>query len=276
MTQAKDLELNGVAVRVIDSGGNGRAVLFCHGNSASSALFAPWFDSPLARRYRFIALDFPGHGKSPPSVRPASDYSLPTFADVIRRVLDGLVPDRYVVVGHSLGGHAAALALPTLPRLAGLMLISAPPVNLSLMQQAFLPDPTDGAMFTAELAPAQIKGFADALLAPGRVPPSVRETLESAIRTTDPSFRPSLLASIMAGRVGDERLNVEAAATPTCMVFGELDPFLRVEYFRQLTLKAPFRGGMHGYASSGHAPHLDSPQAFLALLGQFLDEGARW
>lgn len=274
MNAANVLLSGGEAVRFLTSEGQGGTVLFFHGNSGSADLFAPILASPLGKRYRFIALDFPGHGSS--ARRQADHYAVPSLADVIAKFVKATSRGPYVVVGHSLGGHAAATALPQLSGLAGLMLVSAPPIDLPHLPTTFLPDPSGGAMFSGDLTAEQVAAFANALLGPGAVSSETRERVTLAIRQADPAFRPALLASILAGQIADERGNVASLPVPSCLVYGMKDRFLRLEAFRETTLQRPFGEGYYGFKESGHCPHLDNTEGFLKLLGEFLDSAVSW
>ena len=73
----------------------------------------------LATRYRVVAYDARGHGKSP----RASDYSLRAFTDDLIRLLREVVKTPAVLVGHSLGALASLGAAAEAPDLvAGLVL----------------------------------------------------------------------------------------------------------------------------------------------------------
>src|SRR5437867_13118917 len=65
----------------------------------------------LATRYRTIAYDIRGHGKS----ERATDYSLRAFADDALHVLRDLAKAPAVLIGHSLGGLAALAAAAEAP-----------------------------------------------------------------------------------------------------------------------------------------------------------------
>src|SRR5207247_1680982 len=67
----------------------------------------------LATRYRTIAYDARGHGRS----GRAPDYSLRAFADDALRMLREIVKEPAVLVGHSLGGLAALVAAADAPEL---------------------------------------------------------------------------------------------------------------------------------------------------------------
>jgi pimeloyl-ACP methyl ester carboxylesterase len=73
----------------------------------------------LATRYRTIAYDARGHGKS----GRAPDYSLRAFADDALRVLREIAKEPAVLIGHSLGALAALVAAADAPELVrGLVL----------------------------------------------------------------------------------------------------------------------------------------------------------
>src|SRR5205823_4428546 len=73
----------------------------------------------LATRYRAIAYDARGHGKS----GRAADYSLRAFADDTLRILREIAKEPSVLIGHSLGALAALVAAGDAPELVrGLVL----------------------------------------------------------------------------------------------------------------------------------------------------------
>src|SRR5437867_12026690 len=67
----------------------------------------------LATRYRTIAYDARGHGKS----GRAADYSLRAFADDALRILREIAKEPAVMIGHSLGALAALVAAGDAPEL---------------------------------------------------------------------------------------------------------------------------------------------------------------
>lgn len=272
MFSTKHLDTAAGTIRALDSGGVEPAVLFLHGNSGRAELFAELMNGDELRNYRRIALDLPGHGGSSPSPDPERDYAIGALASMLVEVSGKLELGAHALVGHSLGGHVVSAALPRLTTTAAVMLVSAPPIDAATMGEAFLPDPTGGAMFGGELSDDAQRRFREALLPAGGVASeAARSTLQSSIAKTDVRFRPALLASLLAGRIEDERAHVSQSALPICMVMGGKDPFLRVSYARSVALRSPFAGGVHVLEQSGHAPHLDAPQEFRGLLRQFLD-----
>lgn len=83
--------------------GKGRVVVLLHGYLASSQVFDALADN-LAKRYRVIRVDLPGHGMSPCY---GYAHSMEMMAMAVKAVLDSLKLKRYVIAGHSLGGYVA-------------------------------------------------------------------------------------------------------------------------------------------------------------------------
>ena len=66
------MEVDGVRLHYIDSGGPGQAVVMFHGNGAMIAdLEISGIVERAARRYRTIVFDRPGYGHSEQAARPA-------------------------------------------------------------------------------------------------------------------------------------------------------------------------------------------------------------
>src|SRR6202008_2144175 len=84
--------------------GRGRRVLYVHGTGCNGAVWAPHM-AALADRHACVAIDLPGHGESPGSgFRGVADY-----AYFVVELAGALGWDRFVVVGHSMGGAIALL-----------------------------------------------------------------------------------------------------------------------------------------------------------------------
>jgi pimeloyl-ACP methyl ester carboxylesterase len=83
----------------------------------------------VGHRHRLIAIDLPGHGASARAADPASNYTLPGYADVLLELSERLGAEQSVFVGWSLGGHVILEAAPRLLAASGLLIIGAPPVS---------------------------------------------------------------------------------------------------------------------------------------------------
>jgi len=111
---------DGYSLRYADTG-RGEPVFLCFHGLADTLEVWDALAGPLAERGRVVRIDQRGHGESgaPPGPCTREDLARDAIA-----VLDALVIDRAIAVGHSVGGivaMAAALAAPE--RVAGLVLI---------------------------------------------------------------------------------------------------------------------------------------------------------
>jgi pimeloyl-ACP methyl ester carboxylesterase len=85
------------------SRGKGSPVLFVHGVTLSSRVFAKQFDSFPAAGLRAVAFDGRGHGES---MLGESGHSVENLGEDIRSVLEFLDLRDAILVGHSMGGMA--------------------------------------------------------------------------------------------------------------------------------------------------------------------------
>lgn len=97
------VERGSAVLRVRDTGGGDRAVLFQHGLGGDEAQVAEVFpDGPGVRR---ITVECRGHGGSTPG--PSGGFSIATFTDDALAVCDGLGVGRFVAGGISMGAAVA-------------------------------------------------------------------------------------------------------------------------------------------------------------------------
>jgi pimeloyl-ACP methyl ester carboxylesterase len=108
------------------SRGRGPTVVFCHGVTLSSRVWAKQFVSFPAAGFRAVAFDSRGHGES---LVGETGHSLDNLADDLCTVLEELDLRDVVLVGHSMGGMAVqafAIRHPEVvdARVSGLVLLS--------------------------------------------------------------------------------------------------------------------------------------------------------
>ncbi len=119
-----------------ETSGSGPTVLFVHGLDSTAAVWRPVID--LLADHPCVAVDLPGHGRSPTSTDP-DDYSRESVLhdlDEIMGSLDGPV----VLVGHSLGGYLGMAYALTRPKaLTGLVLVSTGPRREETLVRGNLP-----------------------------------------------------------------------------------------------------------------------------------------
>jgi pimeloyl-ACP methyl ester carboxylesterase len=259
--------VNGQAIAYRESAGTGRPVVFVHGNSSSSKTWRSLLDGEFGRTYRCVAVDLPGHGESPPAADP-DVYSMPGYGSVIAGLARALDLPGAVYVGWSLGGHILIEAAPTLPDPAGIAVFGTPPVaDAAGLATAFRPNPAVAIGFTPDVGAGQAREYAASFLAPGSSLPLA--ALEADILATDGAARGGLGASIAAGRFGDEVAIASTLTVPLAVLHGAGEQLVSLDYLRGLTLPTLWRGEIQLIEGAGHAPHLEQPESFTALLNAF-------
>lgn len=90
---------DGNRVRYENVGSGREALVLVHGWSGDASIWR--FQVPeLAKHFRVIAIDLPGHGASD---KPETAYTMDFYAGAVEAVMHDLGVDRAVLVGHSMG-----------------------------------------------------------------------------------------------------------------------------------------------------------------------------
>jgi pimeloyl-ACP methyl ester carboxylesterase len=97
--------LNNPSISYVDVGSGDKTIILVHG-LASNAGFWRYSIPILSKNYRVIAVDLPGYGKSQKDAYP---YSISFYAEQIKKLADELKLNKFVLVGHSMGGQIAIM-----------------------------------------------------------------------------------------------------------------------------------------------------------------------
>lgn len=253
----------------VDSGGVGPVVLFIHGNSSCKEMFGRQLVSELGLSYRMIAFDLPGHGASSDAPDPSLTYSIHGFADAAIALLAELKIDKAVVVGWSLGGHAALEMLARWPGATAAWITGTPPAGGADMGEAFLPYEHMGLTFqeafTDEEARIQVQGGLGEHV-------TALPWMIDAARRADGRFRPLMLQSAIEGRDLDGREIARTAEKPLAVVSGSAEPFVSNAFLKSVTYNNLWDGKVHILDGLGHMPFWEDAGVVNPLLGRFLDE----
>jgi pimeloyl-ACP methyl ester carboxylesterase len=264
----QQITVDGQRIAFAQSEGTERPVILVHGNSSSSRTWGPVLAGPFGQRFRCLALDLPGHGESAKAKDPA-DYSLPGYAKALIGFAQATDATDAVVVGWSLGGHIALEAAPGLPAAPGFVVFGTPPVgSAEQLAEAFLPNPAMNVGFTAAVSAEEARVYAASFTAPGS--PLPLDDFVADILRTDGEARAGLLASVGAGRFTDEIAIAADLQRPLAILQGEDEQLVSLDYLNKLTIPTRWRGAVQLIPAAGHALHQEAPEAFAALLGQFI------
>jgi pimeloyl-ACP methyl ester carboxylesterase len=274
LVQPRVIAAAGTAISAIVTSGSERPVVLLHGNSSCKEVWA--HQVGLLRRHGrpVLAPDLPGHGASATAAAPQTTYSFPGYAAVIRGLLDALDWDSVDIVGWSLGGHIGLELLATEVRVHSLLIVGTPPGRPSeeALREAFYDSRDMRFAGQAVLSEADAAAYGAALMGGAE---QLTAHLLAAVRRTDGNARHWMFANGLHGIGANQRAVVEASDTPLCVVHGEQEPFVRLDYLRRINFKSLWNGRIHVIRGSGHAPHWQTPAAFNAILSGFLGLSAQ-
>jgi 3-oxoadipate enol-lactonase len=246
-------------------GGRGdaaRSVVFLHGLLVSSEVWAEHM-ARLQPTHRVLAIDWPGHGSSPPSSQPTS---IDDLADAVVSFLDGLAIRRASFVGLSLGGVVAlGLASRCPDRVESLVLVSTPLAAETNAQRARHMETLNAAARIGQAA--VLRGIAQRLFGATTRrtrPELVAAWLERASRLDLDSVRRLSEAALARSDAPD----FGVALPRTLVVHGSEDTLLpRVD---SEALAGRFRDGEFlAIPESGHFVPLERPDALAPTLAAF-------
>lgn len=256
----------------VESGGEGPAVLFIHGNSSAKEIFARQFEGEIGRRYRLIAFDLPGHGASSDAPDPALTYSIHGYADAAIAFLEARGIDNAVVVGWSLGGHAAMELMERWPGTVAAWITGTPPAGPADMAEAFLPSEHMGLTFKETFTTEEARLYAQETVGRGV---ALEDWMIAAAERADGRFRPLMLQSVAQGLDLDERAIAASAPQPLAVVSGGAEPFVNNAYLTSLSYGNLWDRKVHILEGLGHMPFWEDAPRTNALLARFLDEVTR-
>jgi pimeloyl-ACP methyl ester carboxylesterase len=268
-------EVDGSAINYVDIGeGSGVPVLLVHGLGGQ---WQNWLENipRIAQERRVLALDLPGHGRSP---MPRDKISIQGYGRSVDGFLTALGVDRVDVVGNSMGGFVSSeLTIQFPERVQRLVLVSAAGISNTSFYRA--PALTIGRVATAltAITAARHRSMARrpitrhvalALVArhPSRLAPDL--VWEGLMKGAGkPGFNDALRANLEY----DFRERLPDIEAPTLVVWGAKDSVISVDdadEFERL-IDDSRKVVME---DTGHVPMVERPRAFNDLLMDFLSE----
>jgi pimeloyl-ACP methyl ester carboxylesterase len=255
-------------LRVIDRNpGAAETVLLVHGYGASSASYLPVIDA-LAARYRVLAVDLPGFGKSD---RRDGDYSPDALADLLAEILTRKGIQRADVVGHSWGCSVVlAFALRHPDRLRRLTVISGWIYDeqlLPLMRWARVPGLGEAlfALFYRQAIGERLyANFADPRFVTQRVVDEVERQM-----ALDGAVAAALAAARGMGRFAANETRYHTIKAPTLLIWGRDDRVARLPFGERLAAELP-HARLVVIPRCGHIPMWECTGETAAALTDFL------
>jgi pimeloyl-ACP methyl ester carboxylesterase len=254
-------DVGGTRLHYLDTGSGKDAVLLLHAFPLHSGMWARQV-AALSPRWRVVAPDYPGLGKSEPRGEPSTMEAL---ADDVLALLGNIRVERAAVVGLSMGGY---LAFELYRRRPGLFR------GIALCDTRPGADTPEGAANRETFARGALeKGLhwvADEmtpkLLRPQPDPAAVRE-----VRALIGQGTPAGVAAAQRGmaRRPDSGPTLAAVTCPALVVVGAEDTLTPPPESRKMA--AAVKGArLVEIPGAGHLPNLEAPDAFNQALVEFL------
>jgi pimeloyl-ACP methyl ester carboxylesterase len=262
MPKSRELSIRGTPVQLLQDG-TGPALLFLHG-AGEAGRWLP-FQERLGKAFSVYHPSHPGHGGSPAAewIEHISDLAF-HYLDL----LDELGLERVHVVGASFGGWIAAeVATMASHRLASLVLIDPVGIRVHGWIYPFL--------FGMDIPEIVATVFHNPMAALALAPSDQSiETLALQYRQgaamARVAWNPHLYDPLLRRRLG-------RITAPTLLCWGAHDRLAPLAPCSETWARAIPGARLRVFAESGHAPHLEEPEAVAEAVSEFcrLQEGTR-
>lgn len=256
----KRIKVDGKEISYFETKDSGHPVVFVHGTSSSSSIFIrQLIDSALSYKFRFIALDFIGYGKSEASDNPEEDYTITGLKDCLVRFSKELDLKDAVYVGHDLGANIIIEAFNDFDKPKGLVLLGAIPFSIPFSDQVFLKDTFWDLLSKPGIDDSEVHQFASYFVEENTNYP---DFIPEIIRRADLKTRGVLFDSIKKGKYKDQIEIIKNLSVPVAVYFGEYDQIFNFDYLNSIEIPTIWRSIIQILRNVGHIFFYESPADF--------------
>ncbi|ALV05197.1 alpha/beta fold hydrolase [Roseateles depolymerans] len=255
------IQSNGIRVHVKQAGDGDRTLVFLHYYGGSSRTWQRVIDT-LSSQFRTVATDHRGWGQSE---APQEGYRIEDMANDAQGVIEALGLQRYVLVGHSMGGKTAQLlASRQLPGLEGVVLVApSPPSPMRLSEQERT------VMAGAYDTPASVEWVVDHVLTATPLAPELKaQVIEDSLAGSAQAKR----AWPEVGMAEDITAAVGHIRVPVLVLSGDGDKVDRTDTLREELLPRIPGARLQVLAGPGHLLPLEAPKQVAAAIEGFVRE----
>jgi pimeloyl-ACP methyl ester carboxylesterase len=258
--------------------GDGPLIVLVHGLAGSRATWDRVFPA-LTERFAVLALDLPGHGSS---AKPDDgDYSLGSFASVVRDLMMMLGVDRGTIVGQSLGGGVAMQFAYQFPsRCERLVLVGSgglgrevsPVLRLLAVPGGEFLYPVIFASVLRDAGRSVLGGLRKIGLRPSVYADQIWQSYESLAEPEARTAFARTLRSVVDAtgqRVSAQDRLPLAKDIPTLIVWGADDAIIPSSHAADAAATLP-NSRVEIFERVGHFPHCEDPDRFVRVLTDFI------
>jgi pimeloyl-ACP methyl ester carboxylesterase len=260
----RDVQIDGMRIHLAEAG-EGRGLILLHGLSATHANWEHTIPA-FADRWRVIAPDLPGHGRS---AKPDAPYTIDFYAGVIRSLGRELGLREAVVMGNSLGGQIAielGLSYPTWTRA---LVLAAPAGGFASAVRTF--GWAIGAAAGPRLLRLTLPRAVDLCFHDPSLPSCTerrRILAERLVAEDYPAFARAVSRSL-AGAIAAGQQPLHRLRQPTLFVWGRQDRMIGLAGGRRL-VRAVRQARFVVLEECGHLPMLEQAEEFNRVAADFL------
>jgi pimeloyl-ACP methyl ester carboxylesterase len=268
------IEVGDVQLSIAEAGAGQRPLLLVHGFTGAKEDFTPWLGRLADAGWHAVAPDLRGHGASS---KPAAEsaYSFQLMADDMLGLADALGWQRFVLLGHSMGGMVAqVMACSAAQRLGGLILMDTthgPLTNLDpeLVQAAVSIVRSQGIDALADIL-AEQSGPLDTPANQRLITeqPGYAEFCDRKLRATAPSMYAAMAPEFATTADRLDQLRALPASLPVLVIVGEQDQPFRDASERMAATVG--RAALSVIPDAGHCPQFENAVAWGQALSDFL------
>jgi pimeloyl-ACP methyl ester carboxylesterase len=267
------VDVGDLTLEIAETGVGGRPLLLLHGLTGAKEDFGDWWEPLAERGWHVVAPDLRGHGASDHPPR-SEDYTLELFEADVLALVEDLGWDRFVLLGHSMGGMISqAIAVEHPERLDGLVLMDtvadapelgggAPMAILKVVMRVF------GMKALARFLRKPPPGSPESVVRLYAERPGYVEWTQAKVLASSPTMARAMTADL--GGRADRVPQLATLDLPVLVIVGEHDMPGFVDGSRRMAEAIP--GATFALLEgAAHSPQLETPEAWWATLAGFLD-----
>ena len=227
-------------------------VVMLHGWASNIELFRPCA-LPVSAKYRVLAPDMPGHGKTP---EPPAAWTVDDYADFVVKFLQRFGVKKAILLGHSFGGRViiklcARDALPF--TVTKIVLVDSAGIRPEKSQEQKMKE--------------GVVKFGKKLIAKS---PALLSKMQSMMGSADYRAASPLMRQVLVNTVNEDlEPLLPSIRQPALLVWGTLDtatPITDAEKMEKLIPEA----GLARIEGAGHFSFVENPALFNAILASYL------
>ncbi|MEB2784467.1 alpha/beta fold hydrolase [Algoriphagus persicinus] len=244
-------------------------ILFAHGYGCDQKMWR--FITPaFTQKYKVVVFDHLGSGESDAAAYDFDKYNhLSGYAEDLVEICEALSLENTILVGHSVSSIVGALAVAMNPDLFDQLIMLGPSpryINDGDYFGGFDQQDIDGLVQTLE---ANYLGWSS-FITPVIIGNPDKEEFATELKNSFCSMAPDIAKHFAKVTfVGDYRENLLSVTTPTLIIQSHPDAIAPVEVGKYVHANIP--GSQYvEIASSGHCPHLTSPELVISAINTYL------